>query len=121
MAATLLASPRASAGMAMLASLAAWFGEVIRDTYRYISMLIIRSLIPTCIHPWHMENCCPTCRASPSVVDLSYDVRRQRCAAARAALLAALPALRQLAPASGEPGALARRLILALQALDEPP
>ena len=34
-AATLLASPRASAGMAMLASLAAWFGEVIRDTYRY--------------------------------------------------------------------------------------
>lgn len=95
LAATLLASAcarRAAAGVAMLASLMSWFGGVMKAT----------------------------CEASPSAFDLSFEARRQRCAAARAALLSALPALPRLAAAPGEPGARARQLAAALQALAQP-
>ena len=85
---------RAAAAAAMLASLMDWFWDVIQGT----------------------------CSASPcSAPDLSGEARRQRCDAARRALLSALPALARLAREPGEVGARARTVIASLQTLGEPP
>ena len=85
---------RAAAGAAMLASLVEWFGEVIQGT----------------------------CGASPgSAPDLSGEARRQRCEAARHAVLSALPDLARLASEPGEAGARARSVTASIQALGQPP
>ena len=85
---------RAAAGAAMLASLMDWFRDVIQGT----------------------------CSASPgSAPDLSGEVRRQRCKAARHAMLAAVPDLTRLAGEPGAVGARARDLTASLRTLSEPP
>jgi len=95
LAARLLAGPRAAAGLAMLAALQAWFGELLKG---------VCGAAPGPAAPEH--------RVDPAEVE-----RRRRCEAARAALLEAAPAALRLAAAPGERGARAARVAAWLRAI----
>jgi hypothetical protein len=88
LAARLLAGARAAAGLAMLAALEAWFGELLRG-----------------VRGPRLGAAAADHRVDPAEAD-----RRRRCEAARAALLEAAPAALRLAAAPGERGARAARV-----------